>query len=250
MAVADEALAERVARVISWNGEDGSWSDVLVRAGRAPRRRRARRAGRTTLIAAALVLLGGSLALAVATRVVHELTGSPAPPTIEKEFAALPQARPSGSVVGADSIVASSARLLITLRTRRFGTVRLYSARTAKGGTCTLVTAGKRSVFDCNPRRVSGNPPVLGGLASSRGTPHSNLVGGRVVDPRASALRIRFRHGPARTVSLTGGTFLFELGPLRSRGSANPPIAYDVLDAAGRRIAIQRDPLDVAAVRR
>jgi hypothetical protein len=260
MALAEEDLAERISRAISWGGKDGSWDDVVRRAARpSRRRRRAPRLGRTTLIAAVLVLLGGSLALAVGTRIVHALTGSPAPPAIKKQLAELPPAHPSGSLVGAPpwlrkldtgSIVVSSARELVTLRTRHFGLVHLYAARTTKGGTCELVTHGRSSMFGCNPAVANSATPVLTGVSGTRGVPGANLIDGRATAPGARALRILFRHGSPRTVRLVEGYFLFELGPDHSRRSTNPPIAYDVLDAAGRRIATARDPLGVIALSR
>ena len=240
MAVADDALAERVAQAISWDGEDGSWADVVARSA-VRRRRRAPRVGRTALIAAVLVLLGGSLALAVGTRVVHELTGSPAPPAIRKELGGLPKVM----LAHDGKVVIGSARLLITLRTHRFGVARLYTVRTDTNGRCDLVTEGTRHYMGCNPA-LSPGTPMLFGSTGTRDVPGSNLVNGRVRSPLGRSLRIRFRHGSTRTVQLVASHFLFELGPRHSRRSADPPIAYDVLDASGTRIATQRDPLNVS----
>jgi hypothetical protein len=81
-------------------------------------------------------------------------------------------------------------------------------------------------------------------FTGTRSTPGANLVWGHAVPVAARALRIRFRHGPARVVRLAGRRyFLFELGPDHSRRSADPPIAFDVLDGAGHRIATQPDPM-------
>jgi hypothetical protein len=237
MAVAEEDVAARVARAISWDGEAGSWDDVVARSAR--HRHRAPRIGRTALIAAALVLLGGSLALAVGTRVVHELTGSPAPPAIRKELGALPKQFAGGR------IVVSSARQLITLRTHRFGVARLYTARTDTGGRCDLVTNGTTHRMGCNPA-LSPATPMMFGFTGTRDVPGSNLVDGRVRSTQGRSLRIRFRHGSTRTMPLVEAHFLFELGPGHSRRSADPPIAFDVLDGSSRRIASWRDPLGAA----
>ena len=252
MAVAEHDPATRIARAISWDGEDGSWADVLARSAAVPKRRRAPRFGRTTLVAAVLVLLGGSLALAVGNRVVHALTGTPAPPAIKKQLRSLPTAGPSDGAppwirkIAPGNVVASSARLLITLKTRRFGVVHLYAARTDRGGSCDLLTSGRTSRFTCNGRTTAQTPAVLSGLSGTRDTPGSNLVSGSVLPAQARSLRVRFRHGAARTVPLVAGHFLFELGPGHSRRSQDPPVAFDVLDASGNRIASQRDPVGVA----
>jgi hypothetical protein len=256
MRLADDELRARVERAIEWDGEVSTWEDVVARASsdlHERRRRRLPRRGRATLLAAALVLAGGSLALAVGGRIVSAVVGTPAPPEIRKEFRNLPPVFKTASKqqkLEAGRVLLPTVRLLITLRTAHFGVARLYSARTTvPSGYCDLVSIGAERMFGCDRDRGRTSPRSLSvatGFTGTRSTPGANLVWGHVVPTAARTLRIRFRHGPARIVQLAGRRrFMFELGPDHSRRSTNPPIAFDVLDATGHRIATQADPMVV-----
>jgi hypothetical protein len=220
---------------------------VKARAQRPEGRRSVPRLGRVLLIAAAFVLVGGSIAFALDDRIGEVLGLRTPPPTVEQEMGAFAgYASPGGtgqplSVAASGRFIAGSSRLLITLPTRHFGIVRLYSGRTTQGY-CEIIARGGNGAGQCRSNLIRSRSPLVFGFSGSRSTPGAALVDGRAYSPDARSLRVRFRRGDARTVELVDRFFLFELGPDHARTSADPPIAFDVLDTRGRTIGTRTNP--------
>jgi hypothetical protein len=241
-ATLDEQLREGVCEMLEAYPSRADWDGVMRAAAgatheRAPRRRRVPRVGRALLIATALVLVGGSIAFALADRLVAAFS-TPPPVSIEQQMR---QYSEFGGPTPAGPIVPASGHLLITLATRRFGVVRLYSARTTHGVCELIVREGRRS-GQCSPDRAATGSPVVFGVGGTPEKPGSNLIDGHTVSPAAHSLRIRFQRGTSRSVPVRRRFFLFELGPGHSQRSSDPPVAFDVLDASGRVLGTRRNP--------
>jgi hypothetical protein len=226
MTLDDSKLAERIGEAIGSQQEIAGWSDVKARAQRPERARRAPRLGRALLIAAALVLVGGSIAFALDGQ-LGEVLGLYRPPlTVEQQMQSFP---------GTGTLIPGTPHLVMRLPTAQFGLVRLYAGRTTHGY-CELIVRGGRGGGQCRSDLVRSRSPIVFGYSTTKHAPGWRLVDGHAYAAGARSLRIRFRHGPARTVALVERFFLFELSPAHAEDSSNPPIALDVLDAAGRTI--------------
>jgi hypothetical protein len=221
-----------------------------------PRRRHSWVAPRTLLVAALVLLVGGSLAYAIGGRVVDAVTGAPAPAKIKHQLDTM--LRPLYPTDGAPpwqqqldrtgKIVKGSERRLITIRTRWHGSASLYVARTTTGGYCDLSGWAKSGLGGgCMPLRhftEDGQPLELETLSMTRG---HVLFTGRVVSERATSLRLRTLKGESTTLALTAGWFLYEVPTHNQRSGADPVVAIDVLDASGARIGRYTDPFRLHA---
>jgi hypothetical protein len=253
MTLDDTLLADRIGEAIGSQQAIAGWSDVKARAQRPDRSRGVPRLGRTLLIAAAFVLVGGSIAFAFGDRIGEALGLYRPPLTIEQQMAGSGGASPGSapqllSVAAPGKFIAGSSRLLIRLPTRHFGVVRLYSGRTTRGY-CELIVRDGKAARECRSNLIRTSSPVVYGFSGTRSMPGATLVDGHAYSANARSLRIRFRRGGSRTVALVDRFFLFELEPDHARTSDDPPIAFDVLDASGRTIGTRTNPYSFAPPR-
>jgi hypothetical protein len=264
MMLDDRELADRISEAIRWDGEDGSWADVQARALQLDATREAERShargglhvprrGRSLLIAIGLVLVGGSIAFALGDQIVSALNPPPyrppAPRTPQESMRDFSRSFVSPAIGGPPSLrrarpgslIPGTTRLLISLQTRRFGRVLLYGAR-AQHGLCFVIVRDGRSSGQCSSDRVPMSSPIVFGHDTSPERPGFDLVEGHSRSAKARALRIRFQRGASRVVLITSRFFLFELAPDHSSRSTDPPVAFEVLDAAGHTLGTRRDP--------
>jgi hypothetical protein len=265
--VSDE-LGERLARVVP-QLEPLDWDDVaersqLLRRVQAPRRHgRLRVAPRVLLVAAIVVLMGGSLALALGGRVLDAVSGSPAPPHVKTEFKQLVHSHPAldGPInappipkrLQLGGVVRGSERHILDVRTSIGTRASLYVARTTHGLEC-IDLIGRLVGFKGCVRSRGGAIPFWTGLNSWIRTPtkaHLNVrewvIAGRAASPLARTVRVVYRGGTHHDIVLRQGWFVFEV-PERHTLRPVAPIRLDVLSAAGARLGSLHDPFPDASV--
>lgn len=228
--------------------------ELRAAARRSPSRRwRRALAPRALLVAAAVLLMGGSLALAFGGRVVTALDDGPAPAKVKSSFAQMTRPPypleggpplPKGYLPG--KIVPGSQRRVLTVRTSRGKVAALYVARTNRGEICTVVVGGPFGGGGCQgavpPGSVFTN--VSAGFSAVRPGEHVPLARtlvGRAVNPRAATLRVVYADGSHHDVALVDGWFMFEV-PLAHSKPAAAPVRVDVLAPSGARVGTLADP--------
>jgi hypothetical protein len=219
-----------------------------------PRRRRGGVAAPRVLIAAVAVLLAsGSLALAFGDRVLSALSDTPAPAHVKSAFRQMTQTPfpldgapplPKGYLPGA--IVPGSEHLVISARTSRGTTARLYVARTVRGKLCTMLVGWPFAGGGCWGATPAGSAIanlMRASIARRRGPhpPAVRTISGHVVSTRATTLRVVYGDGTHQDVGLVDGWFMFEVPDAHS-SPALAPVRLDVLTATGIRVGMVRDP--------
>jgi hypothetical protein len=273
MSQLSDELGSRLARVVP-DLDELDWEDVALRAdlfGRAAARpsrwRRLPVAPRALVFALVVVLMGGSLALAVGGRVLHALDDGPAPARVKDEFRQFVRPPypldgapplPKGYLPGA--IVKGSERRVLTIRTGPHAVAALYTARSSKGQTC-FVSVGKPwGVRGCMAPSQAGPPFSV--FAAQRGSYETDVIFGKKVtarhvqwqtlgrasDPAARTLRVVYADGTHHDVVLENGWFMY-LIPVAHTHPGNAPIRFDVLSAAGARLGTRVDPFTLTVPR-
>lgn len=225
-------------------------------ARRAPTRRwRGALAPRALLVAAVVLLTGGSLALAVGGRVITALGGEPAPREVKSSFAQMTRppypldgAPPLPKVYLPGKIVPGSQRRVLTVRTSRGKVAALYVARTTRGAECIVANGGPFGTGGCTgvtPDKGAFSALTVGGV-SPRGTgktPKSVVrwILGRANSPLAASVRIAYADGTHHDIPLVEGWFMFEVPATHAKLSAAPE-RIDVLSADGTRLGGKADP--------
>jgi hypothetical protein len=236
--------------------------DLRAAAKRAPAHVSAGRralASRALIVAAAVVLMSGSLALAFGGRVLTALGDGPAPPHVKSEFQQM--VRPPFPLDGAPplpkgylpgKIVRGSARRVLTIRTSRGKLASLYIARTTLGNVCYVSVGGPFGSGGCSSGAAHQGPfsSFTTGFRRRAGdTAHIGRVltiVGHAASPAASVARIAYADGTHHDIDLVAGWFMFEVpGPHTTRAAA--PVRIDVLSTSGARLGSLKDPFRLHA---
>jgi len=210
-------------------------------------------ASRALLVAAAVMLMSGSLALAFGGRMLHAFADKPAPPKVKTAFRQMTKPlypldgappAPKGSLPGA--IVKGSERQVASVRNSRGTIARLYIARTTRGRLCTLTVGWPFGGAGCwGPQPVVGAIGYVMNTATVR-TPRSHTsyahgITGRAMSARAVTVRLVYPDGTHSDLALVDGWFMFEL-PAAHSTAATGPVRADVLAASGARLGTLDDP--------
>lgn len=210
-------------------------------------------ASRALLVAAAVMLMSGSLALAFGGRVLHAFADKPAPAKVKTEFRQMTKPPfpldgapplPKGALSG--SIVRGSERQVGSVRNSRGNIARLYIARTTRGRLCAVAVGWPFGGAGCwGPQPVAGAIAYIMNSSTVR-TPRSHTsyvhaITGRAVSPRAATVRLVYPDGTHSDLALVDGWFMFEL-PAAHSTAATGPVRADVLSASGARLGTLGDP--------
>jgi hypothetical protein len=212
-------------------------------------------APRALIVAAVVVLMSGSLALAFGGGVFAVLDDKPAPNHVKSEFQRMVQpplpldgAPPVPKDYLPGKIVRGSQRRVLAIRTSRGKIASLYVSRTTRGQVCFVSVGGPFGSGGCGSSAAREGPfssLTIGVLHSRRGD--KVLVGqgltviGRAASPSATLVRIAYADGPHDDVSLVEGWFMFEV-PASHTSLASAPSRIDVIAADGTRIGSLKDP--------
>jgi hypothetical protein len=221
--------------------------------------RRGSLAPRALLVAAAVVLMSGSLALAFGGRVLNAFSGKPAPSHVKSEFRQMTQPPypldgapplPKGYLPGA--LVKGSEHQVLAIRNSRGKVARLYVARTVQGRLCFVASGWPFGSAGCLGPTPSGAAfaEVTDTATVRRAGPHSPYahgISGRTASPRAATVRFVYPDGTHSDVRLVDGWFMFELAASHST-AATGPVRADVLSAGGARLGTLRDPFHLHRV--
>jgi hypothetical protein len=228
-----------------------------------PSRRGRALAPRALLVAAAVVLMGGSLALAFGGRVLTVLDSGPVPHVVNSRLhqlvagpLELPRdgAPPQPKSLPADRIVSGSQRRLLTVRTSRGHIASLYVARTRRGLMCVVSVGWPFGMGACaNDKPVEGPFSSLGTGATtrSRDGKHVSLIRtivGRAAGSRAHTVRVVYADGTHDDIAVVQGWFMFEV-PAAHMTPTTATVRLDVLSANGTRLGSLADPFDLKRVR-
>ena len=198
------------------------------------RRTRSQRRRRVLLVATACVLALGVTAAA------SGLLGSPAPPAVKDRIAAVDAGMPADLRLNPE---VENARLAAI-----DGSAHLYVADVPGGGHClVIVTAGRDRGVPCTRGSAIGTLPIDVSVASDTGGgPDAPVViGGRINDPRAAHLALRFDDGAEVDVPLADGRFFVYDVPGDRRAAAHGhSLTLVAADAEGRTIATEQIPAD------
>jgi hypothetical protein len=267
-----DELGSRLALVVP-EPDAPDWDDVLARAelfghaaSRPRRRSRLRMAPRALIFAIVVVLMGGSLALAVGDRVLHALGDGPAPTPIKHEFRDLvvppyplegAPPLPKGSFAG--KIIKGSERRVLAVKS---GThvVALYAARASSGDVCFVTAGWPVEMRSCGEPLAKGPFVIIGTQRGSYAGQRSVLPRGKVVGKpiawqlvgraRSGATRVRivYADGTHHDLPLAnGGWFMYSV-PAAHTWPGAAPIRFDVLSATGARLGTRGDPFALKPV--
>ena len=218
--------------------------------------RRISLAPRALIVAAALLLMGGSLALAFGGRVLTALADKPAPKHVKKEFRQMitpplpldgAPPYPKGYLPG--KIVPGSERRVYAVRNSRGKVAALYAARTASGRVCAISSGWPFGGGGCSggPARTPFSVLITGSTVRGPGPGgrgYVRSVVGRASSPGAAAVRVVYADGRHDDVALSDRWFMFEV-PFGHAKLAAAPVRLDVLAADGTRLASANDPWSV-----
>jgi hypothetical protein len=231
--------------------------DLRTAAARQRPRRAWRRtlAPRTLIVAAAVVLMGGSLALAFGGRVITALGDGPAPSKVKSTLDRMTS--PPYPLDGAPplpkdylpgKIVPGSQHRVLTYRTSRGKVAALYVARTTRGGACFVTVGGPFGSGGClgtTPVKGAFSDLTVGQTMRSRngkrfGGPVLTIVA-RAASPRAASVRIVYGDATHHDVALVDGWFMFEV-PAAHAMPSTAPVRVDVLSTDGTRVGSLAEP--------
>jgi hypothetical protein len=232
MMLDDARLAERIGEAIGSPQAIAGWSDVKARAQRPVRGRRAPRLGRVVLIAAALVLVGGSIAFALDDR-IGEVLG-------------LQASLHSFDPAGPQPLAASVRRVAHLRLANAQGTATIWIGHDAHGARCFDVRSsgvGPRDVaWQCGSAvgrfglRPHGSGvervPVSWMLGRSEDGDSRTFAYGWV-GPAISRLQLVFQDGTELNIPLHEGYFLYAI-PLRNWSAGHRPRVLRAYSSAGR----------------
>jgi hypothetical protein len=219
---------------------------VLARPGPAPRlRRRAPRlTTRVVLVAAAVLVLGGGIAVAFGGRIADLISSDPGPSTIHRAFQRVLVPIRQGGKAGAPFAgrpIQSSEHLVVEQPSRWGGELRIYTARSTLGSTCYLLVRTVALGASCELRAVATPRKPINLISTIDTSSHTRTVrteyAGHPYTARAVAVRIRFRTGGSERIALTKGWFFYEPAPAHAIGAAAAVSAFDVLDRHGATVA-------------
>jgi hypothetical protein len=232
MTLDDSKLAERIGDAIGSQQAIAGWSDVKARAQRPVRARHAPRLGRTLLIAAALVLVGGSIAFALDDQIGQVLG-------LQTRLHPFDPAGPQP--------VALSVRRIAQVRLANAqGRATIWIGHDARGARC----FGARSsgvgppdvAWQCGSAvgrfglRAHGSGvervPVSWTLGRSEDRDSHTFAYGWV-SPAVSRLQLDFQDGTRLNISLHEGYFLYAI-PLRNWSAGHRPSMLRAYSSAGR----------------
>jgi hypothetical protein len=209
----------------------------------APAHRRAPRlTARLVLVAAAVLVLGGGIAVAFGGRIAELIGSDPTSSTIHRAFerALRPPTSPRRPGAGnADHPIQSSERLVVTHPARAGGDLRIYTARSTRGSTCFLLVHTVALGASCQPHEVGTATQPIDLISSFDTSPHGSgtVYAGRPYSARAVAVRIRFGGGGNLRLALTRRWFFYQPPRAHDIDGAAPIVAIDVLGASGTTIA-------------
>jgi hypothetical protein len=227
---------------------------------RAPRwTARIARTPRVLAVAAVVLLMSGSLALAFAGRVITAFEGAPAPHHVNSEFQQMvrppfPQdgapPLPKGYLPG--KIVRGSSRHVLSIRTSSGKVASLYVAWTTRGEFC-FVSSGKPfGAGGCSTGKAVQGPFSAFTTGVYQRRPRSAARGlwilGKVVSPRASLVRIAYADGNHQDVDLVEGWFMFEVPAAHTKG-ATAPSRIGAIATDGSSLGFVKDPFRLHAPR-
>jgi hypothetical protein len=220
----------------------------------SPRRATTRiaRAPRVLVVAAALLLMSGSLALAFGGRVITAFEGAPAPHHVNSEFQQM--IRPPFPLDGAPplpkdflpgKIVPGSSRRVLSIRTSSGKVASLYVARTTRGDVCFVSSGRPFGSGGCSTgAAVQGPFSALATGVLRRG--HGLTILGKVASPRGSVVRVAYANGGHEDIDLVEGWFMFEV-PASHSTPATAPTRVDAIAANGTTLGSVKDPFRLHA---
>jgi hypothetical protein len=229
---------------------DANWADVVRRANTTPARRKRRMfAPRVLIASAAVLLMGGSLALAVGGRVLTVFDPPSVPASVEREFQQL--VKPLRPGLAHDTIIRGSERRVLTVRTLGGASAHLWTARTGKGLLCFVAVGAPYRESGC--MLVAGQNRDLVQWYSSRHDPQHVARGltfaGKAANSRVRVARVDYASGGHLDVGVVNGWFMVEVPPAHTvRRTA--PVRIELLEAGGTVASTVPDPLRLRHVRR
>jgi hypothetical protein len=214
---------------------------------RRPRRRAPRLTTRLLLVAAAVLALGGGIAVAFGGRIADLIRNDPGPSTINRAFErALTPVRQGGKAGEpyAGRPIRGSEHLVVERPSRWGGELRVYQARSTLGSTCYLLVRTVAIGASCELRAVAtpGKPINLISATDTTSLASRTIYteyAGRPYSARAVAVRVRFHGGGSERIALTKHWFLYEPSAAHGIYGAAAVDAIDVLDRRGATLATE-----------
>jgi hypothetical protein len=221
------------------------------------------RAPRALIVAALVLLMSGSLALAFGGRVLTALGDGPAPRHIKSEFQRMvhppfpldgaPPLPKGSSLPG--KIVLGSQRRVLAIRTASGKLASLYVARTTRGDTCFVSVGAPFGAGGCSTSGALQGPfsGLSTGVFRHRADDKAHVgqgltIIGHAASPAATLVRIAYADGAHQDVSLVQGWFMFEV-PASHTTRAAAPTRIDVISANGTHLGSVNDPFRLHAAR-
>jgi hypothetical protein len=228
--------------------------------GRAPQwTARIARTPRVLAVAALLLLMSGSLALAFGGRVITAFEGAPAPHHVNSEFQQM--VRPPFPLDGAPplpqgylpgKIVPGSSRHILSIRTSRGKVASLYVARTTRGEFCFVSSGRPFGSGGCSNGKATQGPfaafttGVFRRLPGDKGVGQGLTMVGKVASPRGSLVRLAYADGHHQDVDLVEGWFMLEI-PAAHTTRAAAPARIDAIATDGTSLGFVKDPFRLHA---
>jgi hypothetical protein len=207
-----------------------------------PRRRAPRLTARLVLVAAAVLVLGGGIAVAFGGRIADLIDGDPSSSTIHRAFERALRPASQGGRAGEDTAgrpIRSSEQLVVTHSSSTGADLRIYTARSTLGSTCFLLVHTVALGASCRLHEVATARRPIDLISSfdetARGA--ATVYAGRPYSPQAVAVRIRFGGGGSARIALAKHWFFYQPTAAHDIDGAAPVVAIDVLGARGAVLA-------------
>lgn len=253
MSQLSDELGERLAHVVP-ELEPLDWIDVVERSQLLRRvtppargRGRLRVAPRMLLVAAAVVLTGGSLALAVGGHVLITVFSGPSLPASARSLLQTELRPLSGQTdTTTDRIVEGSARRILSVHTSRGTIASLWTVSTRTGRRCYATVGKPFGLVGCTEPAlpVLGPFGVLAWMSARHDSAHigrdMTLVG-QAASPAARHVRLMYANGTSDVFQVVDRWFMLEV-PASHTTARTEPIRIDVLSGSGAVLAARSDP--------